>query len=199
MNIRSAVISITIIGCCSVAMRAQSAPTPTIPTVEFCDLVRKAADYDGKQVRTRATYFSGFEMSSLGNPKGPSCDAKSMVWAEFDQSIHSESKPEIIKRFLDSIYARRIDANGNIEGEWVLWETPVVVTGVIHKPNGRGYGHTNIYSHEFVVSSIEEVGEPKKTDFANPKKQYQSTRYNKSLDASGGSVFRKIIGPAMLE
>ena len=170
---RNAVISIAIIASCCIAVRAQSPNAPQIPTVEFCDLVRNAPDYDSKPVRVRATYFSGFEMSSLGNPKGPSCDAKSMVWMNFDPSVESNSKPEIYKRFLDSIYARRVVVNGNIatiEGEWLLWETPVVVTGVIHKPNGRGYGHTSIYSHEFVVSSIEEVGEPKKWDPSSSKK-----------------------------
>jgi hypothetical protein len=169
MTIGNAAISIAIIASCSVATRAQSANAPPIPMVEFCDLVRNAAKYDGKQVRVRTVYFSAFEISSLGNPKGPSCDPKSMVWAEFDQSIYSRSKPEIIKLFLDSIYARRVDANGNIEGEWLLWETPLLITGEIHKPNGRGYGHTGIYSHEFIVSSIEEVGAVKKTDLLNTK------------------------------
>jgi hypothetical protein len=138
-------------------------PTPSIPIVQFCDLVRDAANYDGRPVRVRAVYFSAFEISGFGEPAGRSCHENSMVWVDFDPSVESNSKPEIYKRFLASIYALRVDANGNIEGEGLLWETPVVVTGVIHKPNGRGYGHTNIYSHKFVVSSVEEVGEPKKT------------------------------------
>jgi len=150
-----------IASCCFLA-RAQSTTTAQIPTVEFCDLIRNAADYDGKQVRVRAVYFSAFEISSLGEPTGRSCHVDAMVWVNFDPSVESNSKPQIVKRYLDSIYAWRIDADGKTEGKWLLWETPVVFTGVIHKPNGRGYGHTNIYSHEFVVSSIEEVGEPKK-------------------------------------
>ena len=168
MIIRNAVISIAMIASCYVILHAQST-APQIPTVEFCELVRDAADYDGKLVRVRVTYFSGFEISGFGNPNGPVCDAKSSVWAEFESS-EAQSKPEIVKRFRNSIYGLGIDANGNVEGEWLLWQTPLVVTGVIHKPNGRGYGHTNIYSHEFVVYSIEEVGDAKKTDFSNTKK-----------------------------
>ena len=154
-----------LLSCCCFA-RTQTATPSEVPTIEFCQLVRNAATYDGKRVRVRAMYFSAFEISGLGEPPGvPACrfDDKTMVWVDFDTSVESVSKPEIYKRFRDCIYMRRIDANGNIDGEWLLWETPVVFTGVIHKPNGRGYGHTNIYSHEFVVSSIEEVGEPKKT------------------------------------
>jgi hypothetical protein len=163
MLIRNALISIAMIASCFLLARAQSASTQQIPTVEFCDLIRNAADYDAKQVRVRAVYFSAFEISGLGEPAGPACHVDAMVWVDFDPSLESNSKPEIYKRFRDSIYGLRIDANGNIEGEGLLWETPLVVTGVIYKPNGRGYGHTNIYSHKFVVSSLEEVGEPKKT------------------------------------
>jgi len=148
--------SILLLFSCCYSARTQTATPPEIPTVEFCDLVRNAVNYDGKRVRVRAVYFSAFEISGFGGPAGgPTCqvDDKTMVWVNYDPSVESNTKPEIYKRFLDSIYARRIDANGNMEGEWLLWETPVVVTGVIHKPNGRGYGHTGIYSHEFVVSS----------------------------------------------
>jgi hypothetical protein len=132
--------------------------------------VRKAADYDGKQVRVRAVYFSAFEISSFGNVTGPACDAKSMVWVEFDPSVESNSKPEIAKRFRDSFYGVTIDSNGNIQDEWLMWETEMVVTGTIHKPNGCGYGHTGIYSHEFIVSSVEELGPVKKTDPLKTKK-----------------------------
>ena len=124
--------------------RTQTATPSPIPTVEFCDLVRNAANYDGKPVRLRAAYFSAFEISGLGGPAGgPSClfGDKTMVWVDFDSSVESVSKPEIYKRFLDSIYAQRVVVKGNIasiEGEWLFWETPVVFIGVIHKPNGRG-------------------------------------------------------------
>ena len=173
LNMRKLPFSILLLFCCCCFVRTQTATPSEVPTVEFCDLVRNAVNHDGKHVRVRGIYFSAFEISGFGEPaSGPPCkvEDKTMVWVDFDPSVESNSKPQIYKRFLDSIYARRIDANGNIEGEWLFWETPVEVTGVIHKPNGRGYGHTNIYSHKFVVSSIEEVGEPKKTDSSNIKK-----------------------------
>ncbi len=158
--------SILLLLSCYCFARTQTATPSEVPTIEFCELVRNAANYDGKHVRVRAVYFSAFEISGFGEPAGRSCHDNSMVWVNFDPSVESNSKPEIYKRFRDSIYAHGVVMNGNIaslEGEGLLWETPVVVTGVIHKPNRHGYGHTNIYSHEFVVFSIEEVGEPKKT------------------------------------
>jgi hypothetical protein len=155
--------AILLMSSCCYFGRAQTVTPSEIPTVEFCELVRNAANYDGKRVRVRAVYFSAFEISGLGEPGVPACHVDAGVWVNFDPSVESNSKPQIYKRFVDSIYSRKIDSNGNIEAEWLLWETPVLVTGVIHKPNGWGYGHTNIYSHEFVISSIEEVGEPKKT------------------------------------
>lgn len=169
MIMHRVVISIAVILTCCCAAWAQGAATATIPTVEFCDLIRNAADYDGKQVRVRVIYYSGFEMSSVGSPNGRSCGGKTMVWAEFD-GVYSQSKPEITKRLRDSFYSITVDANSNIQDEWLLWETEMLVTGTVHKPNGRGYGHTNIYSHEFLVFSVEELGTVKKTDPLKTKK-----------------------------
>ena len=42
---------------------AQSASAPQIPTVAYCELLSKPDDYDGKRIRIRAEYNSGFEHS----------------------------------------------------------------------------------------------------------------------------------------
>jgi hypothetical protein len=169
MVMQRVIISIGVMLLCWGAARPQGAAIAPIPTVEFCDLIRNAADYDGKQVRVRVIYYSGFEMSRVGNPTGRSCGGKTMVWAEFD-GVYSQSKPEITKRLRDSFYSITVDASGNIQDQWLLWETEMLVTGTVHKPNGRGYGHTNIYSHEFIMYSVEELGAVKKTDPLKTKK-----------------------------
>jgi len=132
-------------------------------------MVRNAAAYEGKQIRVRVAYSSAFEMSAFFHPRGFGCGDKSMVWAEFDASFQLRSKPDIAKRVDDSFYKTTIDANGNIIDQWLVWETEMVVTGIIYKPNGRGYGHTSIYSHKFVVSAVEELGTVKKIDVLKTK------------------------------
>lgn len=74
------------------------------PSVSLCSLLGKPADYDGKEVRLRATYNIGFEWSYFD---GPRCKeyavettpyrAAKVAWAEFDESVNSSARPEVLE------------------------------------------------------------------------------------------------------
>ncbi len=79
---------------------AQSASAPQIPTVAYCDLLSKPDEYDGKRIRIRAEYNSGFEHSLFSDSACVNTwDTKKLVWVEFDESVNTNTKPKILKRF----------------------------------------------------------------------------------------------------
>src|SRR5262245_16601493 len=86
----------------SVAAKPQSA-SPV--AVRYCDLISNPDAYDGKEVRLRAEYRSGFEMSYFADAK---CvkrwDPKKLVWVEFDDVAISQNDPDIVKRFQNVLY-----------------------------------------------------------------------------------------------
>lgn len=132
--------------------------TPEIPTVAFCDLLRNPEFYDGKEVRFRAILSSGFEVSALSDP---ACDGKEefLTWVEFDKSVYTSSKPEVLEKFKKVFCCRYVD-----DPEWIMKKTELLVMAVFHKQNDEGYGHTNIFRFLVTIKRVEEVGVPEDVD-----------------------------------
>lgn len=132
--------------------------TPAIPTVAFCDLLRNPELYHGKEVRFRAILSSGFEVSALSHPDCAG-EEKFLTWVEFDRSVYSSSKPEVLEKFREAFCCRYVD-----DPQWIMKRTDLLATGIFYKPNEEGYGHTNIYRNLVILKRIEEVGVPKEID-----------------------------------
>ncbi len=68
---------------------------PDIPTVEHCALVANPALYDGKEIRVRGIYsVCGKNDSKFFSS---SCSAGGTLWAEFNPTYQSCSKPKAVK------------------------------------------------------------------------------------------------------
>jgi hypothetical protein len=150
---------------------AQSASAPEIPTVAYCDLLSKPDAYDGKQIRIRSEYNSGFEHSVFSDSACVKAwDTRKLIWVEFDESVNTNTKPKILKRFREARFHQPVDEKGELDVEkWqkeqrLNWYVELTVIGEFRKskdPN-FGFGHTNAYPFKLVVSNIEDVGALKK-------------------------------------
>lgn len=106
-----------------------------IPTVDYCDLIRHAKDYDQKQIRIKAVYRVGYEWSEI---YCPDCfNQKERTWVEFDDDLESCTNSKVVKLLGDD--------------ERTL---SVTVVGVFHS-SSRRYGHMGSYRFEFVVKCVE--------------------------------------------
>jgi len=111
------------------------APEPL--TVKFCELLRKAEDYKGKEVRVRALYRTDFEESSLHSPY---CYAPWLVWVKFDPTMRGCDNRGAMKRLNKH-----------------QWGTSVDVVFIGRLETEGSYGHMDMYPMQFAVSYVEEV------------------------------------------
>jgi hypothetical protein len=134
-----------------------------IPAVSICALLVKPADYDGKEVRVRATYNIGFEWSYFDGPRCKEYAAETtpywtanVVWAEFDESANSSTRPEVLEKLKR---ARSLCP----DDMWRTQETEMTVTGRFLKAKSvdEGYGHMGRYPYKLVVTGIAEAGDTK--------------------------------------
>ena len=148
-----------------VAANAQQGFAPEIPIVRYCDLLAKPASFDGKQIRLRAEYDSGWEHSVFWDNK---CvkrwEPNKLVWAEFDDAVASNTKLAIMAQFEKSRWRPEIDGAGRITDKSKSWQVDLVVVGVFRKATNTdvGFGHTNAFPFMITVSKIERVGALKK-------------------------------------
>jgi hypothetical protein len=106
-----------------------------IPTVDYCDLIRQAKDYDQKQIRIKAVYRVGYEWSEI---YCPDCfNQKERTWVEFDDDLESCTNSKVVKLLGD-------------DGKTLS----VTVVGVFHSSSIR-YGHTGSYRFKFLVKCVE--------------------------------------------
>lgn len=119
------------------AITEEVAVASDIPTVDYCDLIRHAKDYDQKQIRIKAVYRVGYEWSEI---YCPDCfNQKERTWVEFDSDFESCTKSKVVKLFNDD--------------ERTL---SVTIVGIFHSsPKKYGYGHLGSYRFEFVVKCVE--------------------------------------------
>jgi hypothetical protein len=122
----------------NIAGGANVIPKDTEPlTVEFCELLQKAKDYKGKEVRVRALYRSNFEESSLHSPQ---CYLPMFVWVKFEPTL------------------RVCDDSGAMK--WLgkkKWGTSVDVVFIGRLEADRSYGHMDMYPMQFVITCVEAV------------------------------------------
>jgi hypothetical protein len=122
----------------NIAGGANVIPNDTKPlTVEFCELMQKAKDYKGKEVRVRALYRSDFEESSLHSPQ---CYLPMFVWVKFDATLRACASRGAMKRLGKK-----------------KWGTSVDVVFIGRLEADRSYGHMDMYPMQFVVTCVEEV------------------------------------------
>lgn len=131
-------------------------------TVDFCDLVHRAAEYDQKLIRVRTFYIAGFEASLF---RKLDCNDKD-VWVEFDPSVRNNTKGKVLKTFnrlTDTARVRTPD--GGVD--WPTRMVEVLAVGrfagarrtykIGNRTRTQGYGHLNGFDFQFTVLSIEEV------------------------------------------
>ena len=150
---------------------SQSSSVSEIPTVAFCDLLSKSAEYDARTIRTAALYHSGFEWSAFSDS---ACE-DNKIWVEFDPSLETSNKSDILKKLQEAIYHYPIDIDEKTwaEWKWLDWQTELRVTGFFYKAKEAGYGHLNMYQYKIVITGVEEVGALKRVDLLAKDKANQ--------------------------
>jgi hypothetical protein len=144
--------------------------TPTvsgaeIPTVTYCDLLRKPSFYDKKVVRVRVLYVTGFEVSAFEDPK---CDENRSTWVEFGRDYRTCTTKSVDANLESIINPPRKDIPGVLEIPGATRAELVVVgefngpkPGIRIGPEGRrvltGHGHLGSYPYRFVVKCVEEA------------------------------------------
>lgn len=74
-----------------------SSASPTVQTVTYCDLTKKASAFSGQQVRIRAIYRYAFELQRLEAPECcPEKDGK--IWVEIQPSLDHRSE-KLFRKF----------------------------------------------------------------------------------------------------
>jgi hypothetical protein len=149
----------------AVAINAQTAPASQISVVRYCALLAKPEAYDGKQIRLRAEYDSGWEHSVFADDKCvKTWEPKKLVWAEFDDAIASNTEAAIMARFEKSRWRPQTDRDGRITDKSRSWRVNLTVVGVFHKATDAnfGFGNSNSFPFMITVSKIERVGALKK-------------------------------------
>jgi hypothetical protein len=147
------------------AINAQTAPASQISVVRYCALLAKPKAYDGKQIRLRAEYDSGWEHSVFADDKcAKTWEPKKLIWAEFDDAIASNTEAAIMARFEKSRWCPETDRDGRISDKSRSWRVNLTVFGVFHKATDAnfGFGNTNAFPFMITVSKIERVGDLKK-------------------------------------
>ena len=135
------------------------------PVVGYCDLISNPDAYNGKEIRLRAEYQSGFETSFFFDSKCVKrLDPKKIVWVEFDDLEISKNTPEIVKRFHDVLYRPETDKDGRMTSRWWTWYVKLQVVGLFQTATDStgGFGHMGGYAFMLTVSRIENVGKLKK-------------------------------------
>jgi hypothetical protein len=120
-------------GCASRA--AHSRQPDSTPTVDFCDLLRDPAKYEGMKVTVRASLRTDFEYDEVFCMN---CLALGRTWPEFV----GEDAWEGPKRPL-----RKLPSSGIVTATF---------DGVFESRTGA-YGHMNLYRFQFRVTSMRDV------------------------------------------
>lgn len=137
-----------------------------IPTVGLCDLLRKPAAYDGKEMRVHATYHIGFEHSYFRDSSCKEYAVEStpywmgnVIWATFDRpSIQTSTEQDIYEEF-------NREAVPCCPSGWSDTEVDMTVVGSFSMARDEvGYGHSQRYALQIVVNKIEKVTKPKAGD-----------------------------------
>ena len=120
----------------SVSHHAQPDDTKSIPSLSYCDLLKSHSRYEGKLVRTKASWQFGFERSSFYDKE---CAGQPNAWVELvdDKDACQKSKE-----------------NRNVPGKNDK-EADVTVVGRLYGP--ARFGHLGAYEYKFVVTCIEEI------------------------------------------
>ena len=132
------------------AQDTKSVEAPNIPTVAFCDLVYNPDNFNGKEVRFRATYLSNTKVAAFADQTCMEKDKR--TWVEFDGgSIKASAPPEMFERVEEQILCGKC---GGGDG----WrETEMVVRGVFHGDD-TGHGRFGKYRFMVTVRNVEEMG-----------------------------------------
>ena len=149
----------------SICVSSDAQTSSQIQTVGYCDLIAKPDRFDGKLIRLRAEYDSGWEHSVLADDKCvKTWDAKKLVWVEFERAMASNTKPAIMAQFEKSTWRPETDRDERIIDKSRSWRVKLTVVGVFRKSKDPefGFGHTNAYPFIIAVSKVERVGTLKK-------------------------------------
>jgi hypothetical protein len=150
---------------CVISICVPSNAASYIQTVHYCDLIANPDGYDGKQVRLRAEYDSGWEHSVFADDHCVKVwDTKKLVWVDFDSALASNTEPPIMTRFEKATWRPETDRDGRITDRSRSWRVNLTVVGVFRKATDTeiGFGHRNAFPFMITISKIERVGALKK-------------------------------------
>jgi hypothetical protein len=110
----------------------------SVPTISYCELIREPELYEGKLVRVSATWYYGFERSSLYHRE--CMDPENSAWLVFVEEAKGCKRTDKITKKLTNDSANKAD---------------VVVLGTLS--GGGRYGHMFYYHRQFVVTCLEKA------------------------------------------
>lgn len=144
----------------------QSSPVPRgasseIPTVAFCDLLARPADYNEKVIRTQADLFSTYADLTISDPS--SCVLPHpMIGLELDHSFQYDPGDEAQKEVYELLRA---------EGEQKYGRARVVIVGKFEGPSFAKDTRRSKYPHWFTIWRLE------KAEFLTPQKNSTLMRF----------------------
>ena len=115
------------------AAKAGTSETPVF-RIDFCELLRNPAQYNGKEVTVRATHQYGFEWSTL---YCLSCLDKGKAWLDFSDNIDEKSETAL---------------KSAPKGAGII---NLTATGMFM--SGAAYGHMGGYHYRFVARRVWDV------------------------------------------
>ncbi len=122
-----------------VAAALQTSGQPGAVEIPYCELMAKAPAFDGKTVRVKAMYETGFEKSVLS---APAC-AQSPTWLGLSKGWEKQTDAVVRDRIKD-----------------LKWSVPLEVVAVgVFRTDGK-FGHMGMYSRYLLVDRFETAGEP---------------------------------------
>jgi len=151
-------------------VRAQE---PVFTTV--CAVMQDPAAFAGQMVKLRATVRSHFEVSTIVDANGPSCDGPWLQYApkpgprsnSYDaeqQQLHPVFlvEDENMRRFNDAreaVVYPRDNKEIFFNSDPNRYKVTATMTGRVDNVgrDGRGFGHLNAYRVRFVLSSVQDV------------------------------------------
>lgn len=120
---------------------------PVIPTVAFCDLLARPADYNGKVIRTQADLFSTYADLTISDPA--SCVLPHpMIGLVLDRSFQYDPDDEAQKEVYELLRA---------QGERKYGRTRVVIVGKFEGLIFAKDAHRSKYPHWFTIRRLEKA------------------------------------------
>jgi hypothetical protein len=178
-------LMLLVIAECVVVMTTHAADAPVHTSI--CEIAKEPQKFDGKMVRLAAVVKTGFEQSTLEDPRDKECEAPWFTYPGGSPTTsmsvvvgRRKSYPLVVlredHRFSDfsehlgaQMYPR---VESHICMDCPRYQVTATMTGMIEvagKGRFAGFGHLNMYNTQFVLQSVQSFTATDHIDTYDPK------------------------------